>query len=198
MIERGFARMFRNFSTLFTLVAVVVLPAHVVYTFAFRDVVATSDFHESIRELPETTRVGGVGARDLDNARLVFWLLTLGELALIPFAVRATGRVFEVDTEGGVPTATDAWTDAFRRQGTRRPSPQWIGPAVVGLAAAIACGLLLEGIGGTLTGFLTRDWRWIGEGMTQGMSRAGALPFFLGPMAEARAKGGRPPAPKLY
>jgi len=190
--------MFRNFSTLFTIVAVIALPVHIVYTFVFRDVVATSDFHEAIRELPESSRVGGVGSGDLDEARLAFWALSLVELALIPFAVRATGRVFKVDARGGVPTATDAWKDAFRRQESRRPSPRWVGPIGAGLLAALACGLLLHAIGGTLTDFLSRDWRWVGEGLTQGLSRAGAVPFFLGPVAEARAKEEAPLAPKLY
>jgi hypothetical protein len=198
MIERAFARTFRNFSTIFMLVAVVVLPIHLIYAFTFRNVIATSDFHEAIEQMPNYQQVRSVGPPQLDDARLVFWIVTAVELALVPLAVRATRRVFIVDDEGKVPTAPDAWGRALQRQEGRKFRPGWVVPAVVGVAAAGAAGTLVALIGSSLTGFLSEDWRWTGVGLTQALARATAVPLALGPLALVRAKEGAPSAPKLY
>lgn len=198
MIERALARTFRNFSTILVIVAVVVIPIHLVYAFTFRNVIATSDFHAAIEAMPDYRQVRSVGPPQLDHARLVFWIITAAELALVPLAVRATRRAFIVDDAGGVPTATDAWSRALQRQEGRKFRPGWVVPALVGVGAAAATGLLLAGIGSSLTGFLSEDWRWTGVGLTQALARAGAAPLALGPLALIRAKEGPPSAPKLY
>lgn len=198
MIERAFARTFRNFSTIFMLVAMVVLPIHLIYAYTFRNVIATSDFHRAIEEMPNYQQVRSVGPPQLDDARLVFWIVAAAELALVPLAVRATRRVFIVDDEGKVPTAPDAWGRALQRQDGRRFRPGWVVPAVVGVAAAGAAGVLVALIGSSLTGFLSEDWRWTGVGLTQALARATAAPLALGPLALIRAKEGAPSAPKLY
>jgi hypothetical protein len=198
MIERAFARTFRNFSTIFILVAVVVLPIHLIYSYTFRNVIATSDFHEAIEQMPNYQQVRSVGPPQLDHARLVFWILTAAELALVPLAVRATRRVFIVDDRGEVPTAPDAWGRALQKQEGRRFRPGWLVPAAVGVAAAVVAGVLMALIGSSLSGFLSEDWRWTGVGLTQALARAVAAPLALGPLALIRAKEGVPSAPKLY
>ena len=197
MIERAFARTFRNFSTIFMVIAVVVVPLHLVYSFTFRNVIATSDFHDTIEQIPQYQQVRSVGPEQLDHARLVFWVMVVAELALLPIAVRATRRAFIVDDEGGVPTASDAWGRALQRQEGRKFRPGWLVPAGVGAAAAVTVGLLIFGIGSALTGFLSEDWRWVGVGVTQAAAVAGASPLLLGPLALVRAKEGGPSAPKL-
>lgn len=198
MVERAFARTFRNFSTIFMVVAVLAFPIHLIYSFTFRNVIATSDFHDAIEAMPNYRQVRSVGPPQLEHARWVFWALTAAELALLPLAIRATRRVLIVDDEGGIPTASDAWGRALQRQEGRTFRPGWPVAAVTGLASALAAGLLIDAIGGSLTGFLSEDWRWAGEGLTQALIRAGALPLFLGPLALARAKEEAPSAPKLY
>ena len=198
MIERAFARTFRNFSTIFMVVAVVAFPIHLVYAFTFRNVIATSDFHDAIEAMPDYRQVRSVGPPQLDHARLAFWVLTAAELALLPFAMRATRRVFSVDEDGGIPTANDAWNGAFRHHAGRGFRADWLPVVGAGLAAAVVAGVLIDFIGSGLTAFLSEDWRWAGEGLTQAGARAGALPLFLGPLALARAKEGGPSAPKVY
>lgn len=180
------------------LVAVVVLPIHMIYAFTFRNVIATSDFHEAIDSMPDYQQVRSVGPPQLDHARLVFWIVTAAELALVLLAIRATRRVFIVDEQGGVPTAPDAWGRALQKQEGRKFRPGWVVPAVVGVVAAGVAGILIAGIGSSLTGFLSEDWRWTGAGLTQVLARAGAAPLALGPLALIRAKEGVTSAPKLY
>jgi hypothetical protein len=198
MIERAFARTFRNLSTIVMIVAVVVLPVHLVYAYTFRNVIATSDFHEQIEAMPNFRQVRSVGPPQLDHARLTFWMITAAELALVPLAVRATRRAFIVDDEGGVPTVTDAWGLALKRQEGRSFRPGWVVPALVGIGAAAGAGVLIAGIGSSLTGFLSEDWRWTGVGLTQALARAGAAPLALGPLALIRAKAAPPSTPKVY
>ena len=198
MIERAFARTFRNFSTIFMIVAVVVVPLHLIYAFTFRNVIATSDFHDTIEQIPKYQQVRSVGPEQLDHARLVFWLMVATELALLAVAVRATRRAFIVDDDGRVPTAKDAWGRAFQRQEGRKFRPGWLVPAGVGAAAGLVVGLLIYGIGSALTGFLSEDWRWVGVGVTQAAAVAGGSPLLLGPLALVRAKERGASAPKLY
>lgn len=194
MIERAFARTFRNYSTIFMVVATVVLPIHLIYAFTFRNVIATSDFHDAIEAMPNHRQVRSVGPPQLGDARLVFWVIVAAEVALVPLAVRATRRVFIADDGGEVPTATDAWSGALDRRGAGKFGPGWVVPGLVGAGAAVAAGLLIAGIGSSVTGFLSEDWRWTGAGLTQALARAGAAPLALGPLAFIRAKEGPPSA----
>ena len=198
MIDRAFARTIGNYSTIFTIVAVVVFPVHLAYSFIFRDVIAAGDYHDAIEALPPDGRVGPVGSSDLNAARLAYWVLVALELVLLVVALRATRRALEVDEAGGVPTATDAWSHAFRAAQPGLALKESAGPAAAGLGAALACALLLAGIGDAITSFLENDHRWVGDALTQATTRAGALPLFLGPIAATRAKEKGPPAPKLY
>lgn len=197
MIERAFARTLRNYSTIFMVVAVLTFPVHALYTFVFNDVIATRDFHEAIETGPASRKISGVGPDQLGQARIAFWVITLGELALLPLAVRATRRVLLVDEEGGVPTAPDAWKAALS-PGVPHLSDRTPGGAVVlGVAAGVAVGLLVYGIGSGVSAFLPEDLRWVGIGLSQAAARAGGAPLALGPIALFRAKETGSSAPKF-
>ncbi len=193
MIERAFARTLRNFSTLFFLVAVIAFPIHVAYSFAFRDVIAASDYHGSIESAP----VGNVGPQDLDTARIAFWIVTAVELVLFALAVRAARRVFVVDESGSIPTAVDGWRDALS-PGSSRPNEHATGAAVLaGVGVALAIGVLVWGITGTLAELTSEDSRWVATGLAHALTRSAAAPFALGGLALFRAKDEAPSAPKF-
>ena len=196
MIERALARTFRSYSTLFVVVAILLFPVHLTYTYVFRNVIATSDFHEAIEAGPKYRQVRSVGSPQIDHSQLVFWIVVGVELAALPLAIRAGRRVFAVADEGGVPTAPDAWTHAFQRTGGMgRPTPAAM---AVGLGAAVGVGVLAHLVGSQITDFLSEDWRWTGVGVTQAVSRSAAAPFLLGAFSGTRAKEAPPTAPKLY
>ena len=196
MIERAFARTFRNYSTLFLLVAVVVFPLHLVYGFVFRNVIATSDFHEAIQAGPRYRQVRSVGPPQIDHARLVFWVVAAAEAALLPFAIKAATRVFDEDDRGEIPTVPDAWSHALDRA-SPRPSSD-LPTLVAGTIAALAVGVLVHAIGARLTELVSEDWRWTTVGVSRAVTLAAAAPFFLGAFAPTRAKEAPPSAPKLY
>ena len=196
MIERALARTFRSYTTLFVLGAVLLFPIHLAYAFVFRNVIATSDFHAAIEAGPKYRQVRSVGSPQIDHSQLVFWIVVGAELVALPFAVRAGRRVVQIEEEGGTSTAPDAWGHAF----VRNPHIADIDPPAVifGVVAAVGIGVLVYLIGIQLADFLSEDWRWTGVGVTQAVSRASALPFFLGAFAGTRAKEAPPDAPKLY
>lgn len=175
-------------STIVTIVAVVVVPLHLIYAFSTRNVIATRDFHDAIEAGPSYRQVRSVGSDQLDAARLAFWIITAIELGAVPLAVRATRRAFEVEDRGSAATAPDAWGHAFTSAPAGRLPRGWIGVAAGGLVAAVAAGLLVHGIGTKATGFLSETWRWAGVGLTQALARAAGAPLALGPLALLRIK----------
>ncbi len=196
MIERAFARTLRNYSTIFFVVAIVSFPVHTLYSFAFRDVIATRD-HQEVIESGDGRRVGSVGSQDLDNARIAYWIIIAVELALVPLAIRATRRVFVAEEEGSVPTATDAWSAALS-PGSNPPRDRApLAAAGVGVAVTVGIGILVHLIAASATGFLSDGARWVGVGLGQGLVRAAAVPLALGSFALFRAKDRGSPAPKF-
>lgn len=197
MVERAFARTLRNYSTVFFIVAALSFPLHTMYSFLFRDVIATREHHAVIEAGPQSRRIGKVGHRDLESARLGFGVVMAVELALVPLMVRATRRVFVIDEKGGVPTATDGWRAALS-PGSEPPrdriSLQGVGAGVV---VALLGGFLIHLIAGSATGFLTDGARWVGVGLGQSLVRAAAAPLALGPLALFRAKEEGDSAPKF-
>ncbi len=190
MLDSALRLALRNFSTLFLLVAILVLPIHVAYGLVFRDVVALYDVADEIQSAP----VRGVTSADLRTARLVFWGVNALELLLIPLAARATRRVMEVDESGDVPGVWDALRTAFR--GTTR-GLQGLGGGrakelLAALLAALAAGLLVERMGLLLAGFTPPDSRFAVVALVQTAARATGAPLLLVPLvcasrpAEAR------------
>jgi hypothetical protein len=201
-LERSLRLAFRNFSTLFLLIAIVTTPLHLIYAFAFRDVIAVTELHSRIDEFPPDRKVQGVGPSDLDAARLALLGITIAELALIPLLVRAVGRVAAVDEGGGIPTVADAWSHRGEAKTTLVHAVGGAGlPTVAAtLVISVLFGVLLERIGMILIDPLPPSEAFLGVGVVQAVSRAAGAPFFLMGVAmagrEAKATTGE--TPSLY
>ncbi len=200
MLDRAFRDTFRNLSTLFLVVAVITVPLHLVYSFAFRNVIATRDIHAQIREFPNYRQVRSVGPQQLTHASIAFWVLTGMELALVPLAVKATRRVLEVEEQGGVATTPDAWRHALRkREGGRTFAPRAIPAAAIAVIAAFVLGTLLEVTLLTAAELVGARDNWTVVGTVSGVARAATVPFVLTTIARARIAKADPLAtPKLY
>lgn len=199
MLDRAFHDAFRSFSTLFLVVAIVTLPLHLLYAFAFRNVIATQDIHPQIREFPNYRQVRSVGPKQLTRASIAFWALTGLELALLPLAVKATRRVLEVEEEGGVATSPDAWRHALRRGNNRTFVAAAMPGVAIAVIAAFVLGTLFEATLLTAAELASAQNSWATAGTVQGVARAVAVPFVLTTIARARIAK-EPPlvTPKLY
>ena len=199
MLDRAFRDVFRSFSTLFLVVAVVTVPLHLLYAFSFRNVIATRDIHAQIRELPDNRQVRGVGPEQLTHASLAFLALAGLELALLPLAVKATRRVVDVEGQGGVATVPDAWQHAMQREGPRSFATTSAPSVAIATIAAFVLGALLETallVAAELGG---GQRNWVVVGTVQGAVRAFAAPFLLATIAKVRIAKERPlVTPKLY
>jgi hypothetical protein len=186
MLESALQATFRNFSTLFLIVAVVVFPLHLAYGLTFRDEIAVRELHPEIAELPSDRRVRGVGPAEIDRARMAAYAVWLVEIALIPLFVRAARRALDATERGDVATVADAWRGAFGRD-----PRQWVsgGPAAVAVGAGMALLVLLmiEVNGLLLTDVLPDGPRFAGVVVVDTLARASALPFVLTPVAVGRA-----------
>ena len=188
MLESGLQSTFRNFSTLFLIVAVVVFPLHLAYGLTFRDEIAVSELHSEIAELPSNRRVRGVGAAEIDRARLAGYAVWLVEIALIPLFVQAARRALEATERGDVATVAEAWRGAFGRE-PRRWLPGGAAAVVGGAGMALLVLLMIEVSGHLLTDMLPDGPRFAGVVMVDTLARASALPFVLTPLALGRAAG---------
>ena len=79
MLDRGLRATFRNFATLFFVVAIVLVPLNLVITYVYRDAVRVREIETQIREL-ETEDNLGADAERLDQADLV---RTVGAVELV-------------------------------------------------------------------------------------------------------------------
>ncbi|MDQ3940094.1 MAG: hypothetical protein M3238_01955 [Actinomycetota bacterium] len=200
MLDRAFRNTFRSYSTLFLLVLVVTLPLHLIYSYAFRNVIATQEIHPQIRQFPNYRQVRSVGPKQLTHATVAFWGLTALELVLLPAFVKATRRVIEIEQDGGVSSVRDGWDAAFRRSEESFQFRRHALPAVViGGIVAFVLGWLVEQVGLTLAGFGSVDYAWVLVGSVQALARAAAAPFALTAIVMARNAKARPlGTPKLY
>jgi hypothetical protein len=186
MLESALQATFRNFSTLFLIVAVVVFPLHLAYGLTFRDEIAVRELHPEIAELPSDRRVRGVGPAEIDRARLAGYAVWLVEIALIPLFVRAARRALDTTERGDMATVADAWRGALGRA-----PRQWLpgGPAAVagGVGMAVLVLLMVEVSGLLLTDMLPDGPRFAGVVVVDTLARSAALPFVLTPLAVGRA-----------
>ncbi len=176
LLDRAFRLTFRNFSTLFLIVATIVVPLHLIFSFYFRDVVAVSELHSAIEDLPGYLQVKGVKAREIRVYRSAFLALSAAELALIPALAAATRRALETDARGLVPTATGAWKGLRE---LRLPRPGSWTTVAVATGCSLLLGALVEVAGSTLLQPVPETSLWIAQGLVQGLSRSLAAPFAL-------------------
>jgi hypothetical protein len=201
LLDRALRVAFRNFATLFFIVAVVTVPLQAVYSYVFRDVIAVEDLHAEIREFTGDRQVRGVGPNELDDARLFGWIVIGIEIVLIPLLVRAAGRALETDEAGQTPTVSDAWSHAWRGPGLRRrPSPGVGGAFLGGLAVGAVVLVGVEASGRLLIENVADDYAWAAAAILHGSARAAGAPFFLASLVialpKAKATGGV--TPNLY
>jgi hypothetical protein len=185
MLESALQMTFRNFSTLFLIVAVVVFPLHLAYGITFRAEIAVRELHPEIEEFPSGRRVRDVGAAEIDRARVAGYAVWLIEIALIPLMVKAARRALDATERGGVPTVADAWRGAFRRE-PRRWLPGAPAAVAAGAGVAVVVLLMLEVSGLILTDMLPDGPRFAGVVVVDTLARSSALPFLLVSLATGR------------
>lgn len=126
----------RNFSTLFLVLFTVLGPLHLIYGFAFQDVLALRELHPAIADFPPSRQVRGVGRAALDQARVWLWVLVVIELILVPLFARLAAHVVATDERGEVPTALGAW-------GRLRSKPEGLGGHSEHRWGTVTAGVLL-------------------------------------------------------
>lgn len=204
MLERGLSYAFRDFFTYVLIAAVITVPLHLVYAFAFKDVIAVAEVHAEIAEFTPDRTARGVGRGDLDAERAAWMAIAAVEIALLALGVRAVRGALRTDKEGGVATALAAWTGVLDEKGGYAAAlTRNLGPLAVAAALALITGFLAERAGMLLAEVLSDGSMWIGVAAAQGVGRAIGAPLFLVPWALAalqlaeRAKAKPAPAPKL-
>ena len=199
MLERTLRLALRNYVTLFLFVACVTVTIHVFYMFLFRDVVAISELHTAIDEFPPQRQVRGVGHRDLDAWRIGAGVVTLIEIALVPFLAKGAARVVEQDERGEVPTVKAALAATAQRGYKWFPSLREAGPLLVCCALALAVWWFVHETGLLVVEPLDPDTRWAARALVEGVARAAAAPFVLVSVVlrKSRPKGDQVFTPNL-
>src|SRR5687767_1406913 len=129
MVDRAFRAALRNYSTLFLLVAVVTVPLHLLYSIVFQNVIETRELHAVIETFPDARQVRSVGRSQLTQARFGLALVTLIELAVLPFLARAGRRVLQMEEAGRVPSVGEALRSMKEAPGPRLGIDQ-MGPVI--------------------------------------------------------------------
>jgi len=200
MLDRSFGDALRNFATLFLLVAAVTVPLHLVYSVIFQNVIETRELHSVIAEFPSARQVHGVGTMQLAQARIALLVISIIEIAAIPWLARATAYVLDSEPSGRIPLVGEA----LRKAGSplhvgnvgwaRRP-----GPLLVATLIALLVGVLIERSGLALLEFVPDASAYPFFGLMQGVARAAGAPFLLATIVlSARAKDLPPKKPTLY
>ena len=200
MLERTLRLALRNYVTLFLFVACVTISIHLVYLFLFRDVVGVSELHAAIAEFPPQRQVRGVGQGDLDAWRIGNGVVTLIEIALVPFLAKGAARVVEQDEAGEVPTVKAAFAATAKRGYKWFPSLREAGPLLVSTALGLAVWWLVRRTGLLLVEPVGADGRWAAVAGVEGAARAAAAPFVLVSVVlrKSRPKGDRVFTPNPY
>ena len=184
MLDLSLRLTFRNFATLFLLVALVTVPLHVGIAFANRKVVGVSELHPAIEDFPPLRQVRGVGPPDLDAARCALLIATIIEIAMIPVAVGATKRVLTADERGRLAGVIDGWSHSLGSLPTRSRAGQAgvIEVAAGAILGAAACYGAYR-IGHPLVEAVPGEVRFGPAGLLEGVVRAVGAPFLLVPLA---------------
>jgi hypothetical protein len=189
LLDRALRATFRNFSTVFLLLAIVTLPLHLAHAVAFHSVIALRELHPTIEEFPRAKQIRGVGREDIAAARRAALAVTALELALAPLLVGAARRALAADERGQVPTVTSAWRGVGRAPGSAgalaRRAPT--SAAVVGLGLA-AWGLA-RAAGAIVIEPLPEGLAFAGVGLVDGLARALGGSLALGGLAAVALEG---------
>ena len=199
MVDKAFRAALRNFSTLFLIVAVITVPLHLLYGIVFQNVIETRELHSVIQTFPETRQVRSVGRAQLMQARVGLALVTLIELAVLPFLARAARRVLRMEEAGEVATVGAALR-AIREEPAIPFGLDRMGPVLVAAAIGFAIGFAIERTGLLLLEFVSDESTFPFFGLMQGVSRAAGAPFLLAGLAllKPAAEAARDEVPPLY
>jgi hypothetical protein len=191
LLDRAARATVGNFSTLFLVCLVALLPLELIYSVLHRDVIATRELHGYIEALPEGQKVRDVGASELEAAERDRGIVTAIELLLIPLLLAASRRVLEVDEKGELPTATDAWRRGLApfRPGPRPPSSA-LGALVVAFVFALFVGFAAYQAGRLLSEVFPDRLAFAILGTVEAVARSLALPWFLVTWVEAGRRAG--------
>jgi hypothetical protein len=199
MLDRAARSTVRNFSTLFLICLVLLLPLEIAYGFLHKGAIANHEIRPFIVDLGEGTKIQGVGSPEFESAERNRVILTVIEVALLPLFIAAARRAIERDRLGELPSATDAYVHGL--------APPRIGPApparavgAVGLAALFAFVLAFAALrgGGLLVDLFPDRFRFVMLGLVEASARSLALPWFLGAWivgGEVPGRGRRGPGP---
>ena len=179
MLDRTLRLALRNYVTLFLFVATFAVAIHLVYLFLFRDVVGLAEIHDAIRDFPPQRQVRGVGHADLDAWRIGNVVVTLVEVALVPFLAKGAARVIEQDERGEVPTVGAALSATMKRGYRWFPSLREAGPLLVTVLIALATCWLVRMTGMLLVEPVGRDSEWAAMAVVEGVARSAGAPFVL-------------------
>ena len=180
-LDRALRATFRNFWTLFLLVSLLTVTAHLVYGFIYRDVLELRELHLYIRFLSPSRQVRGVGAPDVEAAEGAMWWVLAAELALLPILVLATRRVLAQDENGAVPTVPDAIVHLRDRRTPLgiRPTLGSLAVLLGGAAVGLAVWYLAQQIGLLVAEPLPDRFNFAALALVHGISLALGAPFLL-------------------
>ncbi len=179
MLDRTLRLALRNYVTLFLFVATFAVAIHLVYFFLYRDVVGLAEIHDAIRDFPPQRQVRGVGHRDLDSWAIGNVVVTLVEIALVPFLAKGAARVIEQDERGEVPTVEAALAATMKPGYRWFPSLREAGPLLVTVAVGLVTWWLVRRTGLLLVEPVGPDSTWAPAALVEGAARAAGAPFVL-------------------
>jgi hypothetical protein len=196
LLERSLSATFRNLSTLFLVAFVVLLPLHLVHSYVFRNVIEVRELHDQIEDFPPLRQVHGVGAQELQRARISFWALSLLEILALPLGARAARGVLDDERAGEISTVPSAIRAIRKPLGSSGWAPKAI-PVLAGAALiGVAAGWLLEGGGSAIVQMLPDRAEFAGVALVQATARSLGASFVMVALAQARSKVA-PPAESL-
>lgn len=177
--DRFLRKTFRNFSTLWLVVASVTVPLNLALAYLFRDVLAVAELHSQIAELPDRFQVKNVSARDLQAHEWWWWGLLAVQLLLVPLLARASGAVVDADASGRVTGGAAAWRRAVATSGGSARAAHNLPTVALGALTAALLILAARSIGLLALAPLPDEINWLGAGLVEGASWATGLPFLL-------------------
>lgn len=193
MLERALQLTFRDFSTWFLLVALVVVPIELVYSFAFRDVIAVRHIHGAIEAFDEGQDARGVGPGELRTARIARWGATALQLLLLPWLATVARGLLDQLVGGRVPSIRAALAERRARASVLGALTRAPATLIAAAGTSLLLGLLLFQLGNLVIEPVRGGAAWAGIGMVHGVARSVALPVLVIAWAEGmRSEEGEP------